>query len=129
MSYIDVPDMAVEYLRGLGYADTHLKRLDAMTGREGIVVRRIPSTVTAREYGKRQQVSYLYQVIVRNRSERRAMELADELCRALDTAEIESGNGSYEFVAQEVYTPPQELTLDEAGFFAHEFRIRAYIVV
>ena len=123
---IDLVDMARSYLAERGY-EAHVKRLDEFTGREGIVLRRIPSTVTERYFDGGEAVSYVYQVIVRRRSERRAMEECSDIAELLKDAWLESGNGSYAFGGQEIYTEPQELALDEAGFYAWEARLVASI--
>lgn len=126
-SYIDLPDMAARYVEAAGYEGVTLRKLDQMTGKSGIVVRRVPSSLTGRYYDGAREVAYVYQVVVRQRSEVRAMQLAAELADLLDGAEIRSGNGSYEFVAQEVYTLPQSLEAGEEGFYAQEFRLKALI--
>lgn len=126
-SYIDLPDMAARYIEAAGYEGVTLRKLDAMTGKSGIVLRRVPSAVTGRYYDGARSTAYVYQVVVRNRSEVRAMQLAAELADLLDGAEVKSGNGSYEFVAQEVYTLPQSLEAGEEGFYAQEFRLKALI--
>lgn len=126
---IDVPEQAVKLIKAQGYENVFLKRLDALTGREGIVVRRIPSTVTGYDYTRSKELAYLYQVIVRTRSPKEGMETAEELEKLLDGANLRSGNGSFFFVSQETYTPTQELELDESGFYAYEFRIKAVIMI
>lgn len=126
---VDVPEQAVAYIKEHGYDDVYLRRLDSMTGREGIVVRRLPSTVQGRSYSGARTLHYLYQVIVRRRSEREAIEQAEELANLLDLAPLQSANGSFALVQQEIYTPAQELTLSESGFYAYEFRVRAEILI
>ena len=44
----DLLEVAKSYLEGLGYQGVWLKRLDEFTGSEGIVLRRMPETVTDR---------------------------------------------------------------------------------
>lgn len=123
---IDLVDRARDFLAAKGY-EAHVKRLDSFTGKEGIVLRRVPSTVTGRYFDGTESVSCIYQVIVRRRSERQAMEECCDIAALLKDAWLGSGNGSYAFVGQEVYTEPQELALDEAGFFAWEVRLEASI--
>lgn len=123
---IDLVDRARDFLADHGY-EAHVKRLDAFTGKEGIVLRRVPSTVTGRYFDGGEAVSYIYQVVVRRRSEREAMEQCCDIAELLKGAWLESGNGSYAFVGQEVYTEPQELKLDEANYYAWEVRIEASI--
>ena len=126
---VDLPEQAVAFLKAHGYKDVYLKRLDSMTGREGIIIRRLPSTVQGRSYSGARTLHYLYQVIVRSRSEREALEKAEDLANLLDLAPLQSKNGSFAMVQQEIYTPPQELTLSESGFYATEFRVRAEIIL
>lgn len=128
MAYIDLVDEACSFIVSKGY-DAKVRRLDSMTGKEGIVVRRVPSTVVGEYRDRSKSVAYLWQVIIRRRSEKRALEEADALCKLLDENPIQSGNGSYQIVAQEVYTLPQELALEDSGFYAQEFRIRSYIEI
>lgn len=127
--YIDLPDMAARYIQRAGYEGVTLRKLDEMTGKTGIVVRRIPSAITGRDYSGSVSLAFVYQVVVRLRSEVAAMQTAAELCELLDMAEIPSGNGSYQFVAQEVYTTPQSLETGESGYHAQEFRIKALIEI
>lgn len=123
---IDLVYRASRFLAESGY-EAHVKRLDEFTGREGIVLRRIPSAVTERYFDGGEAVSYVYQVIVRRRSERRAMEECCDIAELLKDAWLDSENGSYAFEGQEIYTEPQELALEETGFYAWETRIKASI--
>lgn len=127
--YIDLPDMAALCIERAGYENVYLKKLDELTGKTGIVVRRMPSAVTGRDYSGSVSLAFVYQVVVRLKSEVAAMQTASELCQLLDMADIPSGNGSYQFVAQEVYTTPQPLETGEKGFYAQEFRIKALIEI
>lgn len=123
---IDLIDVAKDFLVYRGF-DAYVKRLDQFTGREGIVVRRVPSRVTSRYFDGGEALSYIYQVIVRRRSGREAMETCCEIADLLKHAWLASRNGSYSFHGQEVYTGPQELELDEANFSAWEVRFEASI--
>lgn len=109
--------------------DAHVKRLDAFTGKEGVCVRRLPSSAAAKYMNRKRCVGYLYQVVVRRRSEREAMEECEDIARILESARVESANGSYGFTSQEVYTEPQELEIDEAGFYAWHVRMIASIEI
>lgn len=123
---IDLVDRAKEFLAEKGY-EAHVKRLDQFTGKEGIVLRRVGGAVTGRYFDGGESVSCIYQVVVRRRSEREAMEQCCDIAELLKDAWLESENGSYSLVGQEAYTEPQELALDEAGFYAWEARIEASI--
>jgi hypothetical protein len=124
---IDLVDVAVDFLQSKGYSDTVKRRLDSLTGREGIVVRRQPSTVTNRYQDRGKGISYIYQVVVRRRDEQLAMEQCSAIAALLEEATLESINGTYRFIGSEVYTEPQELELEDDGFYAWEARIEALI--
>lgn len=126
---IDLVDNVRDFLKDAGYENVTTKRLDETTGREGVVVRRVPYTVSERYYTRTKAINYTYQVIVRQRSEFKAMQMCEEIAQVLEDAYIPSENGSYEFVGQETYTEPQELDLGESGFFVWEVRITAQIYV
>jgi hypothetical protein len=124
---IDLVDTAAQQLKEAGYADVHKKRLDTLTGCEGIVIRRLPYTVTEHYQDSSKTLSYLFQVIVRRRDEQLAMEQCSDIGELLDGAFIPSNNGSYIFTGCETYTEPQELELEENGFYAWEVRMEATI--
>ena len=46
----------------------------------------------------------------------------------LDHAPLASANGSFRFIDQEIYAQPQELALDDAGFYAWSVGFVAEIV-
>lgn len=123
---IDVCEQASSYLRSCGFP-AQTRRLDSLNGIEGIAVRRLPSTVE-NEYMTSKTVAFLYQVVAKYRSEEVAVRSADDMARLLDGAKIKSGNGSYKFTSQEIYTYPQLLST-ERGFYAVEFRVRAFIEI
>jgi hypothetical protein len=124
---IDLVDRVAAYLTGKGYQDVTTRMLDSTTGREAIVVRRLPYTVNAHYQDRTATLGYLYQVIVRNRDEAHAMNICSEIAEDLENARIESGNGSYVFTSAEIYTSPQQLPLEEQLFYAWEVRINALI--
>lgn len=123
----DLLEVAKAYLEGLGYAGVQLKRLDEFTGPEGIVLRRMPETVTDRYMDGTTASDWTWQAIVVRRSEREAMEVCEELARALRFAPLDSENGSYRLIENDVYTAPQEMTADEEGFFAWQVQFTAHI--
>ena len=124
---IDLLEVAKSYLEGLGYEGVWLKRLDEFTGHEGIVLRRMPETVTDRYMDRSFASDYVWQAIVVRRSEREAIETCEELARALRFAPLDSINGSYRLVENDVYTAPQEMAADEEGFFSWQVQFTAHI--
>lgn len=126
---IDVVEQAKKLIEAEGYQNVTMRRLDAMTGREGIVLRKLPSTFEGRYQDRSRNLAYLWQVVVRTRSASEGQETAEALAMLLDAAQLPSGNKSYWFVAQEIYTPVQELELDESLFYAYEFRVRTDVLI
>lgn len=126
---IDVVEQAKKLIEAEGYQNVTMRRLDAMTGREGIVLRKLPSTFEGRYQDRSRNLAYLWQVVVRTRSASEGQETAEALAMLLDAAQLPSGNKSYWFIAQEIYTPVQELELDESLFYAYEFRVRTDVLI
>lgn len=126
---IDVVEQAKKLIEAEGYKNVTMQPLNAMTGREGIVLRKLPSTFTTRDYDRHRTLQYLWQVIVRTRSPKDGQETVEALSRLMETAQLHSGNRSYWFISQEIYTPPQELEMGEALFYAYEFRVRTEIMI
>lgn len=126
---IDVTEQAKALFEGEGYKPVYLKPLDEMTGKEGIVIRKLPSTFDGRYQDRSRNLAYLWQVIVRTREPRKGQETAEALARLCDTAQLPSGNRSYWFVAQEIYTPVEELELSESLFYAYAFRVRTDVLI
>lgn len=123
----DLLEVAKSYLEGLGYQGVWLKRLDEFTGPEGIVLRRMPETVTDRYMDRSQASDMVWQAIVVRRSEREAMETCEDLARVLRFAPLDSKNGSYMLVENDVYTQPQEMVADDEGFFAWQVQFTAHV--
>jgi len=126
---IDLVDKAADYLRAKGYKDASVRRLESLIGREGIVVRRLPTIPTGTYQDRTRSLDYLYQVVVRRGSERQAMEECSDIAELLCNTTLMSGNGSYRMSAQDIYTEPQELPLEDTGFYAWEVRICASITI
>lgn len=123
---IDLVDVAAQYLQQHGF-ETSKRRLDSTTGREGIIVRRISYTVQAAYMDGWEALAYIWQVVVRSRSEDKAMSDCVAITQLLEDAALESQNNSYVFSSQTVYTSPQELRLEEAGFYAWQVRFSTTI--
>lgn len=127
---IDLCERAARLLTEAGLEGVTLKRLDGTTGREGVVVRAMPCTAVESYYDGERTLDAPYEVIVRRRSEERAMEECSLAAEALEGVTLASGNGSYEPVGsdgQQVYTAPQELALDGSGMYAWHVRMHAWI--
>lgn len=126
---IDLIENAKTQLEALGYSDVVLKRLDGLTGKEGIVLREVAYTPIERYYDGTSTGDYVYQAIVRRRGQADARETCGEVAAALEDWEPASSNGSYRLNpgGHSVYTYPQELELSESGFYAYEVRMVARI--
>lgn len=112
-----------------GYSGVLLGRYDRLTGREGVLIRRMPSTITERYMDGSYTLQRIVQVVVRRRIADDALEDCDWLADLLDGATIESANNTYQFVSQEVYTQPEESSLYEEGFATWSFRLRANLFI
>ena len=123
---IDVAKVAAVTLKGKGH-DASVKRLDSLASKEGIAVRALPYTTTQRHYDGTKEISYLFQVIVKRRSEAKSLEEISDIADILDQTFLTSENGSYEGGYCEVYTDPSELELNESGFYVQEVRFRVQI--
>lgn len=127
---IDLHEQALAYLQGQGFKGLTLKRLDQMTGKEGIVVRPLPGALQEAYYDGTSIVLQPYQIIVRSRSEERAMEQCSAARDALEGVTLCSANGSYQPYGtdgQQVQIAPQELALEESNFYAWHVRMGALI--
>lgn len=113
--YVDVCEAVAAKLKETGYAGVLLKRMDEMTGREGIVVRLAGSRVVNAHFDRTYTVRVIVNVMCCYYAEAEAMTSANDIRDTVDGAALPSINGSYRWTATEVYTEPQEITLDEAG--------------
>lgn len=112
-----------------GFRGVLLGRYDKLTGREGVLIRRLPNTITERYMDGSYTLQRIVQVVVRRRIADDALEDCDWLADMLDGAQIESANGTYKFISQEVYTQPEESSLYEEGFATWSFRLRANLFI
>jgi hypothetical protein len=124
---IDLVDRVAALLKAEGYEGVTTHLLDSTTGREAIVVRRLPYVKSVTYMDGSEAIDYLYQVVVRRRQEEHAMSLCSDIAELLDGRRIDSENKSYTFTSSEIYTSPQGLKLDEKLFYAWEVRIRTLI--
>ena len=124
---VDVCEVIRAVLEAAGYKPVYVKRLDALTGKEGIIVR--PSYLqTARRYSDRTYTTdYIANVMCRFHSEQAAMQACYGIRDLLDGAALPSINGSYRWTSTEVYTEPQEIALDEADMFVWSVQLTVRI--
>ena len=102
------------------------KRLEATTGYEGTVVRWLGYTRTERYADGGECGNAVVQLIRRGTSERAVMDDSEAQARLFDAEPMPEGEG-YRLVGQEIYTWPQELELDESGYYAWECKIQFHI--
>ena len=112
-------------LASAGY-EACTKRLDAATGYDGAVVRWLGYTRTDAYDDGGECGNAVVQVVRRSESERAAMDDSDAMARLLEGEPIADGAG-YRVVGFEIYTWPQEMELDESGYYAWEFRMQYHI--
>lgn len=124
---IDLLDAAEARIREAGHGTTYFRRLDSSAKREGIVIRRLPATVTGRYFDGRKDVRYYFQVIVKRRSEEQAMEECEAIADLLEAADLSSASGSYAITSCVVDSEPQELELNEANMHAWKTVLMASI--
>lgn len=115
---IDLMDVMEERIKTAGYGETYFRRLDSAAKREGIVIRRLPATVTGRYYDRRKDVRYYVQIVVKRRNEELAMGECEAIADLLESADLTSENGSYSITSCVVDSEPQELELNEANMHA-----------
>lgn len=120
----DIITVARNVLEAQGMS-ANLRRLDEMTGKEGIVIRLLPITRTDSHYDLSECLEVPYQVIARCRSDSQAYGMCTKAVELLEHRIFPIEGGSV--TDQEVYTYPQELELSESGFYAYETRMTAYV--
>ncbi len=116
---------ARERLAEEGLGGAYTKRLDALTGKEGTVVRLVSSMVVDSHYDLGTCLDVTYQVVCRRLSEAEAMADCTAAATALQHHAHPIAGG--QVVDQEIYTPPQELELNESGYYAYETRLIAHV--
>lgn len=65
-------------------------------------------------------------MVRRGESERAVMDGCEAMARLLEARPIADGAG-YRVVGFEIYTWPQEMELDESGYYAWEFKMQYHI--
>lgn len=113
-------------LEAHGIKGVYLRRLDEMTGKEGLIIRLLPITRSDTHFDLSECLQVPYQVIARFRSDSEAFEMCSKAVEILEHCvfPIEGAHLS----DQEVYTYPQELEVSESGFYVYEARLTAQVV-
>ena len=109
--------------------EAKIGRLDSFTGKEGVVLRKLPMSVTDVYSDRAKACAYLFQAVARKRLKQDAEELCEAIAETFDDAPVKSLDGSYQCVSTEIYTWPQELALDEAGMNAWEVSVRVDLIL
>ena len=125
---LDLFEIARDHVKAW-YPQTYLKRFDTATGKEGVYIRPIQGTTVKSYMDGSREVNQPYQIIVRNRSELKAMQACEDIAIRLERTRLNSKNGSYTFLNSFVYAEPQELQLDEKNLFAWVVVMAAYIEI
>lgn len=120
----DIITAARDVLASQGMS-ANLRRLDEMTGKEGIVIRLLPITRTDSHYDLSECLEVPYQIIARYRSDSQAYGMCAKAVELLEHRIFPIEGGSV--TDQEIYTYPQELELSESGFYAYETRLTAHV--
>ena len=122
---VDICERARDALVEAGFADVHARRLDALTGREGVVVRLMPSTTQRTYYSGARDVTCYFQVVSKRRDPLQAMNDCHAAAEALPLADLASRNGSYEVSGPaEVDQDAQEVAADQGmHVWAARFRV------
>ena len=118
---IDFTDQIAELLETEGFDGVTLKRLDQMTGSEGIVVQHLPEQVAESYYDGRIVCDLTARITVRMRSEEDAMQTCYAVAEELENRVIDSANGSYlpeDEYGLQITSRPQELAVTEQNFYA-----------
>lgn len=123
---VDVRESLKKILETQGYT-VSLKRLDSFTGKEGIVLRQVMPQRTEKYLDTSRSYDYIVHVVVRNRSEKTAMDTCCDIADLVEDLPINSLNGSYVWTGTDIYTEPEEMVLDEDNFYAWNTRIRVRI--
>lgn len=122
---LDFADVLAARLQDNGYADARPGKLANLKD-GGIVVRRIPSAITASYYDGPREIAYIVQVAVAREDEEQAIDECDGILALAPFLDLRSANGSYAFTGCEPYTDTQELEIP--GYpYVYECRLRAVI--
>lgn len=128
MAGIDLVYRVRDFLQAEGY-DVSTKRLDALTGKEGNVLRHIQFARTAEYYDGTVEGDVVFQLICRSHEEMKAAQDCCDMAEDIEGMTVTTNNGSFVMDSGgiEIYTEPQELRLDEANMYAWEARFKAHI--
>ena len=121
---VDICERARDALVAAGAGKVLVRRLDGLSGREGVVVRPMPGTVVSSYYDGSRDVVLRFQVVVKRRSPVEAMDWCDAAVAAILGADLSSANGSYDLAGPAwVEEDAQEVALgdDEMHVWAVRF--------
>lgn len=125
---MDLLTQVKEEVESFGY-DVSLKRFDTFTGKEGVYLSPVQaSLITAYMDGSEERLQP-YQIVVRMREAKAASQTCSDIATRLERADFPSKDGSYQWVSGGVYEHPQELELEEAGFYAWVCQMQARVIV
>ncbi len=94
---IDICEVAAAALRGAGI-DAKAQPLTAVDGKDGTVVRLMPSVTRSTYMDGSRLLDCYVQVVSKSLDEYEAMDVCERSARVLTGADLSSGNGSYEIV-------------------------------
>ena len=124
---IDVCEAMRDALTSAGFSGVSLRRLDEMTGKEGIVIRQVTPMVSRRYADRSWTTDVVVGAYCRYRSEHEAMTVCSAVRDVLDWLALPSPSGGYAWTATEVYTEPAELAFDEAGMYTYLVQFKVTI--
>lgn len=94
------------------------KRLDEFTGKEGDVLRQMAVVTSESYYDGTRLVTAMFEAISRRRSPAEAMTACYDIADALDGAWLPGLKGMEQTDGIDIEVLPQEIRLEEAGFYA-----------
>ena len=120
---VDICERACDALRDAGMADVRGTRMNALSGKDGLVVRQMPPVTLARYMDGTRRVELRVQVVSKRLDPVEAMSDCERAASALQDADLSSANGSFELVgAPEVDGDTEQLALD--ADLRHVFAVR-----
>ena len=123
---IDICERARDALAGAGMDPVLVRRLDALSGREGAVVRLMPSATVATYYDGTRDVLLSLQLVSVRRDPLEAMADCDLAMDVLPLADLGSANGSYELAGPvEADGQPEDAGVADNGMHVWTARFRA----
>lgn len=123
---IDICERARDTLEAAGMRGVLVRRLGALSGREGAVVRLMPSATVATYYDGTRDVELPLQVVSVRRDPLAAMADCDLASEVLPLADLASANGSYDLAGPvETDGQPEDSGVTDNGMHVWTVRFRA----